>query len=233
MNSSVLARSFASLALGLVLAVPAASYAQGGTIKGSVKFAGKVAAATELNMKSDPFCAKGKAVDETAVVNAKGGVANVVVRIAKGAAAGAAVPATEVVLDQKGCNYSPHVAVAVAGQSVAIKNSDQTLHNVHTYKGPATLFNNAQPQGFPAIKKKFKTGDVVRFKCDVHPWMTAWVVVVDNAHYAVSGADGSYTIPNVPPGKYTIEAWHEKFGSKTAEVEVKAGKPLDLNFDFK
>ena len=224
--------SSAALACALSLSLSTAQ-AQGGSIKGTVKFAGKLPPAADLNMKSDPYCAKKTAKDETVVADAKGNLKNVIVRVAKGFT-GKAAPATgDVVLDQNGCNYQPRVSVALAGQSVAIKNSDQTLHNIHTYKGPATMFNQAQPQGFPAIKKTFKTGDVIRFKCDVHPWMTAWVAVVDNALFAISGADGSFSIDNVPPGKYTVEAWHEKFGTKTAEIEVKAGAPAAFNVEFK
>ncbi len=205
-----------------------------GTIKGTIKLSGKAPEAKEVNMKADPFCAKlpgGK--DEEVVVGAGGVLKNVVVRIAKGLAAAAAVPTTDAVMDQNGCKYLPRVVVAQAGQSVAIKNSDQTLHNVHTYKGPATLFNQAQIGGMPAIKKKFPTvGDVIKFKCDVHPWMTGYVVVTDNPHFAVTGDDGSFSIANIPPGKYTVEAWHEKYGTKTAEITVAADKTADAKFDF-
>jgi hypothetical protein len=107
------------------------------------------------------------------------------------------------------------------------------LHNVHTYKGPATLFNMAQPQGMPPMKKKFATvGDVVKFKCDVHPWMTGYVVVTDNPHFAVTGDDGSFEIKDVPAGKYTVEIWHEKYGSQTKELTVADGKAADLKSEF-
>jgi plastocyanin len=156
-----------------------------------------------------------------------------VVRIAKGLTGTFPVPADEVVMDQNGCLYRPRVAVAQAGQVVTIKNSDQTLHNVHTYKGPSTLFNQAQVFGMPAIKKKAPSvGDVVKFKCDVHPWMTGYLVVTDNPFYAVTGADGSFSIPNVPPGTYTVEAWQEKLGTKTATVKVTEGKPAELKLEL-
>lgn len=222
---------FAAFASALTLASPAHA-ADTGSIKGTVKLKGAAPKAEDLNMKSDPFCAKHTAKDESVVVGAKGGLKNVVVRIAQGLKGDAPAASGDVVLDQSGCVYLPRVAVAQAGQQVLIKNSDQTLHNVHTYKGPATLFNQAQPQGFPPLKKKFaKSGDVVKFKCDVHPWMTGWVVVVDNPHFALSDADGGFTIDNVPAGKYTIEYWHEKYGAQTAEVEVKAGKPTALDLE--
>lgn len=222
--------SVGAAALGLVSAAPAAA---AGGVKGTVKLNGKAPAAKELNMKSDPFCAKQSAAkDEEVVVGAGGGLKNVVVRVAKGAPAGGAAPTGEAVLDQQGCIYKPRVVVAQAGQTVAIKNSDQTLHNVHTYKGPVTLFNQAQVFGMPAIKKKFTNGDVVKFKCDVHPWMTGYVVVTDNPFHAVTGDDGSFNIANLPAGKYTLEAWHEKFGTKTAEITVAEGKPTEAKFEF-
>lgn len=219
-------------AFALTVLVGTAS-AAGGTIKGTVKLNGKPPERKELNMKSDPFCAKQPgAKDEEVVVGAGGGLKNVVVRVAKGFKGPAAAPTGEAVLDQQGCIYKPRVVVAQAGQTVAIKNSDQTLHNVHTYKGPATLFNQAQVFGMPAIKKKFANGDIIKFKCDVHPWMTGYVVVTDNPHHAVTGDDGSFTLKDVPPGTYTVEAWHEKYGTKTAQVTVAADKPATASFDF-
>lgn len=204
-----------------------------GSLKGTVKLIGKAPAAKEINMKADPYCAKqGGGKEEEAVVGPAGQLKNVVVRIAKGAPA-AAAPTTDVVLDQKGCTYHPHVVVAQAGQTVTIKNSDETLHNVHTYKGPATLFNQAQVFGMPPIKKKAPSvGDIVKFKCDVHPWMTAYLVVTDNPFFAVTDADGTFTVPNVPPGKYTVEAWHERFGTKQTEVTVTADKPTELKLEL-
>jgi plastocyanin len=209
------------------------AHANGGTIKGAVKLAGKAPERKDLNMKADPFCAKQPpSKDEEVVVGPAGQLKNVAVRIAKGFSGQAPAPSGDAVLDQKGCMYRPRVVVAQAGQTVAIKNSDQTLHNVHTYKGPATLFNQAQVFGMPDIKKKFGPGDIVKFKCDVHPWMTAYVLVSDNPHFAVTGDDGAFTIANVPPGKYTIEAWHEKYGTKTVDVTVAAGKTEEIKLEF-
>jgi hypothetical protein len=130
--------------------------------------------------------------------------------------------------------YQPRVVVVQAGQTVEIKNSDATLHNVHTYKGTASLFNKASLQGLPPQKVKFPTtGDVVRFKCDVHPWMTGWVLVTDNPYFAVTRDDGAFNIANVPPGKYTLEIWHEKLGTETREITVEEGKPVDLKLELK
>jgi plastocyanin len=204
-----------------------------GSITGTVKLKGKAPEPKELNMKSDPFCAKqGARKDEEVAVSGDGGLKNVVVRIAKGVKNAPPAPESPAVLDQSGCVYTPRVLAVHAGQDVHIKNSDQTLHNVHTYKGPATLFNQAQPQGMGPLKKKFTTGDVVKFKCDVHPWMTAYVVVTDNPYFQVTGDNGSFEIKDVPPGKYTVEAWHERFGTQTKQVTVAEGKPVELKLEF-
>jgi plastocyanin len=227
-------RTHAALLFALFAATGTAHAGGGSIVKGTVLLKGKAPERKDVNMKSDPYCAKQPAAkDEEAVVGPGGQLKNVVVRIAKGLSGSFPTPAEEVVLDQHGCTYQPRIAVAQAGQTVTIKNSDQTLHNVHTYKGPSTLFNQAQVFGMPPIKKKApSTGDVVKFKCDVHPWMTGYLVVTDNPFFAVTGADGSFSIPNVPPGTYTVEAWHERFGTKQASLTVAAGKPAELKLEL-
>jgi plastocyanin len=217
----------------LLVATAVAAAAGSGSIKGTVKVTGKVPPRKELSMKADPYCAKQPPTkDEDVVAGGAGELKNVVVRIAKGLSGTFPTPTTEAVIDQQGCHYKPHVMVAQAGQPVLIKNSDQTMHNVHTYKGPTTLFNQAQVFGMPPIKKKFPTvGDVVKFKCDVHPWMTAYLVVTDNPFFAVSGDDGSFTIKDVPAGTYTVEAWHERLGTKQTQVTV-TDKPVELKLEL-
>jgi plastocyanin len=224
-----------SFGLGLVgLVAWSAPALAAGTIQGSVKLTGKAPPAAAINMKSDAFCAKQpESKEEEVVVGAGGALKNVVVRIAKGVASPPPAPTAAAVIDQSGCRYKPRVQVVQAGQTLEIRNSDATLHNVHTYKGTATLFNLAHIQGTPPYKKKFPTvGDVVRFKCDVHPWMTAYVLVSDNPHHAVSGDDGAFSIPNVPAGTYTVEVWHERLGTQTKQVTVSDGKPVDLKLEF-
>jgi plastocyanin len=204
-----------------------------GTILGTVKLVGAAPERPVINMKSEPTCAKQSIKEEDVVVGPAGGLQNVVVHIVSGLAQKTAARAEEVVMDQQGCMYRPHVLVAQAGQPVVVKSSDQVLHNIHTYRGTATLFNQALVYGMPPIKKRFPSaGDVVRFKCDVHPWMTGFLLVTDNPFHAVSGADGSFAIREVPAGSYTVEVWHERLGTQKKQVTVAADKTAELSLEY-
>jgi plastocyanin len=203
------------------------------TRKGVVKLAGPAPEMAFTKRDADPFCARTPMKEEEVVVAADGGLKNVVVRITKGIDGNYEPPMTNAVLDQTACMYRPRVLGIMAGQSLLVRNNDQTLHNVHTYKGASTLFNMAEVPGLPPIAKTFKeAGDILKFKCDVHPWMTAYVAVSNNPFFAVTGADGSFVIPKVPAGTYTFEAWHERFGTKTAEVKVLADQATTVAFSF-
>ena len=184
-----------------------------------------------LKREADPFCGKTKMTDQEVLVNANGTLKNVYVRISQGAQP-AAAPATPAIVDQSNCMYIPRVVAVMKGQKVLVRNSDPVLHNVHTYVGTATGFNQAMFKGMKDIEKTFDQVGVTKFKCDVHPWMTGWVGVSDNPYFAVTGDDGSFTLANVPAGAYTVEAWHEKYGSKTVQVTVAAGQPAAAAFAY-
>jgi plastocyanin len=141
-------------------------------------------------------------------------------------------PKTAAHIDQVDCMYSPRIQGVVAGQEINIKNSDGTLHNVHTYKGTESWFNQAQPKGADPVTKELEDSGVIKFTCDVHPWMRGFVVVTDHPFFAVTGADGTATLEKVPAGKYKVEAWHPYYGLKTAEVEVADGKTGDVTFSY-
>jgi plastocyanin len=219
----------APAAPGGTAAAPAAPGAKG-DVKGTVSLTGKAPEMAELKRSTDPFCGKTKMKDEEVV--AKGGkLANVIVHI-NGAPA-AEPPAAKAEIKQENCMYRPRVQGIVAGQTLAIKNGDPTLHNVHTYKGSSTLFNRAQVPNTPDIEQKFTdNGAMLKFKCDVHQWMTGYVWVQNNGYFAVTGDDGSFDIKGVPAGKYEIEAWHERFGSKKGEVTVSPDKPAEVKFEY-
>jgi hypothetical protein len=200
------------------------------TINGTVTFDGKVPTLKPLTMDADPACAKlhkGQPVpNEMLLLGSGNTMGNIMVWVSKGLPAGKTWPApkTPVVLDQKGCQYVPHVMGIMVGQTYRILNSDGVLH-----KG----FNRAMP---PTVKEASATFDkeeaVFHIKCDVHPWMSAYVGVFTHPFFSVTGKDGKYTISGLDPGTYVITAWHEKLGTQTATVTVAANETKSQNFKF-
>lgn len=218
------------LAIAAALLIPLAASAE--TIEGTVDFTGKVPTAGKLHREADPFCAKKVMTDPTVTV--KGGkLENVWVHVTKGAKDAASVPEGVVEMDQKDCMYTPRMTTAVVGQKIQAKNGDPVLHNVHTYLGASTLFNKGMPNDKAApIETTAKEAGMMKWKCDVHPWMRGYIGVSKSGLQAITSDNGSFKIENVPPGKYTIEAWHEKYGTKTQEVTVEAGKPAKVTFKY-
>jgi hypothetical protein len=130
--------------------------------------------------------------------------------------------------------YHPHVLVAMVGQKIVVQNSDAFLHNVHALANDNVPFNFGQPNVAKNPIDPLKTPEAFRVKCDVHPWMSAYVVGVDNPFFATSGDDGSFAIPGkLPPGEYTLKAWHETLGTQEIPVKVEAGKPAVVEIKFK
>ncbi|HXT99844.1 MAG TPA: carboxypeptidase regulatory-like domain-containing protein, partial [Polyangia bacterium] len=204
-----------------------------GTIAGTVKLVGTPPEMQMTKRQADPYCAKTPMKDEEVVVGPGGALKNVIVRVTKGVSGQFDPPATAAVVDQSACMYRPRVQGIVLGQPVQIKNSDMTLHNIHGYKGASTLFNKAEIPGQPPMVQQFKDADqIVKLKCDVHPWMTGFVLVSSHPFFAVTSDDGSFKITGLPAGNYTVEAWHERFGAKTAEVTVAADTPAQAAFQF-
>ena len=206
-----------------------------GTVTGSVAFSGKAPEAAELPRKSDPVCAAKPMKSNEVIVNANATLKDVLVRITPGTVKGKfSAPADTVQVKQQDCMYMPRVQGAVAGQVVQVENDDKTMHNVHTYKGQETILNQGQPAGSPAIKKDSIASEaaVLKFKCDVHPWMEGFLVVTDHPFFHTTGADGAFKLDKVPAGKYTVEAWHSKYGLKTAQVTVEPNKSAEAKFSY-
>ena len=211
--------------------------ATAGNVTGRMAFEGTAPTPNVVRMDSDPNCVQvGTTVtDEIVVVGAGGALQNVFVYVKDGLGnLRFPVPATPVLLDQKGCHYVPHVLGVQVGQSVEVLNSDQTLHNVHAVPMANQEFNTGQPLAGMKHTHQFSTAEVmVPFKCDVHPWMHAYVGALDHPYFAVSAADGSFSLKGLPPGTYTIEAWHETLGTQTQSVTIGASESKEVAFAFK
>lgn len=203
--------------------------AKGPSISGTVKIKGDVKKRKKIKMDADPKCAAMHAeppLMEDIVVDANGNVQWAFVYVKKGAEGKKPTdPPAPAVINQTGCHYEPHVLGIVVGQDLTIKNSDDLLHNIHALPFSNKEFNFGQPTKGLEEKKQFTTPEVmVKVKCDVHPWMSAWIGVLDHGFFAVTGADGKYAIPaGLPDGKYTVEVWHEGYKSVSSDVEVKGG----------
>jgi plastocyanin len=194
----------------------AAADAGTASISGEAQLTGAAPAPGKLHREADPFCAH-KEMNDPTVLAENGKLANVWVHVTKGAPDSPAPPQT-LEVTQQDCMYEPRVTVAVVGQKIAARNGDPVLHNVHTYVGASTLFNRGMPNDKAAPIEFAATEEgVIKWKCDVHPWMRGYTGVSKNAYQAVTGKDGAFQLV-LPPGPYTIEAWHEKYGTKTVEV---------------
>jgi plastocyanin len=209
--------------------------ATAGSVSGRVSFEGAVPASSPVNLDSDPNCVRAHPngmTSDSLVVN-NGGLENVFVYVKDGLGSYYFdTPTDPVRLDQKGCRYTPHVLGLRVGQPLEVSNSDQTLHNVHG-EGAGRQFNYSQP--LPNMKNTttFSTPEVmVRFKCNVHGWMEAYVGVLPHPYFAVTGNGGSFELKNLPPGTYSVEAWHEKLGTQTQSVTVAPKETRALDFRF-
>jgi plastocyanin len=208
-----------------------------GAVIGRVKFEGTPPPPTVIQMSADPYCAQvngGGVKRESVEVGKDGGLRDVFVYVKSGLGNVRYEPPTEpAVLDQVRCMYRPTVLGVQVGQPLTIRNSDKTLHNVHALPDKSSGFNIGMPSKGMTATRKFSEPEVlVRIKCDVHPWMEAYVGVVDNPFFAVTHVSGQYRIGGLPPGTYTIEAVHPKLGRRSREVTVAAGEEVGANFSF-
>ena len=227
-----LATVLVAMAISPGVAVAASS------ITGTVTFTGKPPALKPLTMNADPACAKmhSKPVpNEMLVLGSGNTMGNILVWVSKGLPAGKTwpPPKTPAVLDQKGCQYVPHVMGIMVGQAYRILNSDGILHNVHALPKINRGFNRPMPATVKEATATFdKPEDVFQIKCDVHPWMSAYVGVFTHPYFSVTGTDGKFTLSGLDPGTYVITAWHERLGTQTASVTVAANetKVQDVKF---
>jgi Carboxypeptidase regulatory-like domain len=218
--------------------VAAAQLAATGALAGRAVFEGQPPPPPELIMSADPACVQraGLAVKSDAVlVDATGGLQNVFVYISSGLDPRATfdVPAEPVVLDQVRCGYVPRVAGIRIGQPLQIVNSDPLLHNAHARPIANRPFNIGQPIQGMRSTQMFTTPEVmVSIGSDIHPWMAAFIGVMAHPFFAATGADGAFAINGIPPGDYTVEAWHERFGTTSRQVRIGAGATTRVTFAF-
>lgn len=206
-----------------------------GRVSGRILFSGTPPARTPVDLASDPACAREGSglLTEDVVVN-DGGLANVFVYVKDGLSGYYfETPTAPVKVDQQRCRYVPHVFGAQTGQPIEVSNSDPTLHNVHAAAEVNRGFNYGQPMKGMKNTSSFSAPEVmVRFKCNVHPWMTAYAGILDHPYFTVTEEAGRFELKNLPPGTYTIEAWHEKLGTRTQQVTVADDEAKELNFTF-
>ncbi len=215
---------------------PAAAPAPEGssTITGTVRYEGPLPPRRTLKMDADPGCAKKHSqpvVSEALVLGPEQALANVFVRVKSGLPGGTyRTPQEPAVIDQNGCRYVPHVLGVMTGQTVKILNSDGLLHNVHALPKINQTFNTAMPATRTEAEVTFTEEELFKVKCDVHPWMGAWVSVVSHPFFDVTGEDGRFDLEGLPAGSYEVEVWHEKLGSETATAQVAENASAELDF---
>jgi plastocyanin len=206
-----------------------------GSVSGTVTFTGTPPKMHAIDMTKEASCAKEHAANpvltETVVTGPSNALQYVVVYVTAGDMGTA--PTQPVKFDQHGCQYLPHVQAMHAGQPLEITNSDQTSHNIHPLPSKNPEWNKSQPPGAPPIETKYDNPEFIPVKCNIHPWMHGYFAVLNTGHFAVTANDGSYTITGLPPGKYTLTAWQEKFGTQTADITISGSETAKADFVFK
>jgi hypothetical protein len=207
------------------------------SLKGEVKFEGTAPKPSRIDMSQDPICAKAHpapATTEDIVVGANGGLANVVVYVSDGLGSRTfQPPAQPATLEQKGCQYKPHVLALQANQKLDVVNDDETTHNIHPNPNNNREWNMTQPHGVPLEQSFAREEIAVPVKCNVHPWMKGYIAVFKHPYFAVTDKNGSFDLKDLPPGTYTITAWQEKLGTLNQKITVGAGEAKTLDFSFK
>ena len=225
------------LAVGFAAKVMARASDAGG-ISGTVHFQGKAPSLRPIVMDKDPVCAgeqSGTVLSEDGRVNANGTLPNAFVYISKGSGnLSGHVPANSVTLTQKGCTFGPHVLGIMVGQTLQVVTQDPTTHNIHVTAAKGNRdWNVSQQPGTPSVTTKFSQPAImVPVHCNIHPWMEAFIGVVTNPYFAVTGDDGNFHIKDVPPGDYTLSVWTATFGTQERSVTVRTGESASVEFTF-
>ena len=208
----------------------------GATLSGKVTFEGEPPPRKEVNMDADPFCRQaqpGPAYVQSVELNSNGTIKNAFVYIKEGVTGSYAVPTKAVILNQRGCQFSPHVFGVQVGQLLTIVNSDETYHNIHALPRNNPEFNIGQPSAGFHTTKQFTVAEVpIRLTCDLHPWMVSYAGVLPHPYSSVTNDEGNFEIKGVLPGNYVIAAWQEKYGLRTQRVTVSGEETKTVTFAF-
>jgi len=212
--------------------------ATAGTISGSVHFSGQRPAKKTIDMSNDPACVnanQGAVYDDSMIIDDHNGLADAFVYVKSGLEGKTFAPAAApVTIDQRGCWFHPRVIGVQVGQELDVVNSDPVTHNIHPMAQVNHEWNHSQGPGDPPMKRRFTKQEImIPVKCNIHNWMHAHIGVVDHPYFAVSASDGSFTIPNLPPGTYTLEVWHDHLPTQEQQVTVPAHGNAKINFNFK
>jgi hypothetical protein len=206
-----------------------------GEIEGKITYEGTLPKSKQLSMVNEPTCAKQYTTTvfpENVVAGPNNSLSNVVVYISAAGQEGPA-PAQPAMLKQRGCRYIPHVLAIETNQEIWVQNEDSVTHTVHPMARINNELNRSQPPGTPPLVIKYDKPEIIRVKCELHPWMRGVFVVLKSSHHSVSDEGGRFSLPDLPPGKYTVKAWHEQFGEQSQVVSIGGGETKELNFVFK
>jgi plastocyanin len=215
----------------IIAAYEEGDVSNGGTITGTVKFAGDVPEAKMLNVDKDQkTCGHDPIPSEALLVSSDKTVKTAVVSIS-GISKGKKFGSRSATLDQKGCVFIPHVSLVPQGGTVNLLNSDDVMHNLHSWSMKNTAFNEGVAGGGKLLKT-FEHPETIKITCDVHKWMSSWLIVQDNPYYAITDKNGNFRLEDVPPGTYTLEAWQESLGKVAQEVTVKSGEATRADFEM-
>jgi len=209
-----------------------------GSVTGKILFTGKKPARKKIDVDEDRQCAamhKDGLYDESVIVNKNGTLANAFIYVKQGLEGKTfEPPVTPITIDQKGCWFGPRVQGIQTGQPLLVTNSDPVTHNIHPMAQVNRAWNQSQDPGSEPLKRRFAQREImIRIKCNIHSWMRAWLGAVEHPYFAVTGTDGTFEIKNLPPGEYTVEAWHEQYGTQEMKVTVPPSGKQEAAFTFK
>ncbi len=228
--------SFFMAYLGFLSPFPLSAAPSGATISGRVILKGTPPKPKQADLSKQPECVQMRAKDplfsENVVTGPDNALQNVVVYISSGPAESASAEPRQAMFDQQNCHYTTHVLAIRTGQEIKISNYDPFSHNIHPLAKINREWNRIQPPGVPPFSYSYENEEFITVKCNIHPWMQGYFAVLKTSHFAVTGADGAFRLPDLPPGKYVLTAWQELYGTQNQEITVTGTETKTINFTF-